>query len=125
MPLQGRQGFVSPDLADPVQGVGDCGLAISMSGEQGRAYWWTWGGMSVQGVKCSCSSQIQKVRAGSCWATPASTSWKDQMALSEESKTIMLIPRNIEVATTVTATSEAGASEASKDASSWKTLAAS
>eukprot|EP00971_Amphidinium_carterae_P238031 4725650-Amphidinium_carterae.1 len=58
--------------------------------------------MSVQGVKCSCSSQIQKVRAGSCWATPVSTSWKDQMALSDASKTIMLIPRNKEVATTAT-----------------------
>eukprot|EP00971_Amphidinium_carterae_P288689 5732410-Amphidinium_carterae.1 len=94
-----------------------------MSGEHGKAYWCTCGGMSVQGVKCSCSSQIQKVRAGSCCAVPASTSWKDQTALREESKTIMLIPRNNEVATT--ATSEAGASEASKDASSWKTLAAS
>eukprot|EP00971_Amphidinium_carterae_P184352 3659812-Amphidinium_carterae.1 len=87
-----------------------------MSGAQGSAYWCTCGGMSMQGVKCSCSSQIQKVRAGSCWATPASTSWKDHMVLSEESKTIILIPRNKEVATT--ATSDAGASEASRAASS-------
>eukprot|EP00971_Amphidinium_carterae_P261879 5194623-Amphidinium_carterae.1 len=66
MSLHVGERLVIPYLVDPVKRVirplerippsrkwGDCGLAISKSGAQGKAYWCTCGGMSRHGVKCS------------------------------------------------------------------------
>eukprot|EP00971_Amphidinium_carterae_P231426 4592676-Amphidinium_carterae.2 len=135
VPLACCEVFVSPNLPDPVQGI-PSGAAMQVHAlieprqregqrpcheqggkstpSEGRGLWV--GNLHVWSTSQGVLVHIQNVRAGSCRATPASTSWKDQMALSVESKTTMLMPRNNAVATT--ATSEAGASEASSEASS-------